>query len=88
MILSSIKKTIYVILTIPILITIFIIGLPFRLFNRIPPITRSAIHNPYSIFVGLLEFMESKIDFIFNVIAVLFVLMSVYVILISFFIAF
>ena len=88
MILSLIKKTIYVILTIPILIAIFIIGLPFRLFNRIPPITRSAIHNPYSIFVGLLEFMESKIDFIFNVIAVLFVLMFVYVMLISFFIAF
>ena len=88
MILSFIKKTIYFILTTPISISIFIIGLPFRLFNKIPPIARTAIHNPYSIFVDLLEFMESKIDFIFNVIAVFFVLISVYVMLISFFIAF
>tara|TARA_S200000501_G_scaffold355764_1_gene377833 strand:- start:536 stop:793 length:258 start_codon:yes stop_codon:yes gene_type:complete len=69
MLIELIKKTLYAIFATPILIIIFIIGLPFRLFNRIPPMTRSAIQSPYSFVVSLLELTESKIDFIFNIIA-------------------
>ena len=69
MLIELIKKTLYAIFTTPILIIIFIVGLPFRLFNRIPPMTRSAIQSPYSFVVSLLELTESKIDFIFNIIA-------------------
>jgi len=87
MIISFIKKTLYVIFTIPLLIVILIIGLPFRMFNRIPPITRSVIHNPYSIFVGLLEFMESKIDLIFNIMAAIFILISLFILITSLFIS-
>ena len=69
MLIELIKKTLYAIFTTPILIIIFIVGLPFRLFNRIPPMIRSAIQSPYSFVVSLLELTESKIDFIFNIIA-------------------
>ncbi len=42
------------------------IGAPFRIFSKLPPITRSVIHSPYSFCVETLSLIESKIDLILD----------------------
>ena len=74
----SIKKSLIFILSIPFLLLILVIGAPFRIFSKLPPITRSVIHSPYSFCVETLEAIQSKIDFIFNVMAGVFILLSVF----------
>ena len=74
----SLKKSLIFILSIPFLILILVIGTPFRIFSKLPPITRSIIHSPYSFCVETLSLIEAKIDLIFNVIAALFTIISVY----------
>jgi len=75
---SKIKKLIYLFLSVPFLIIILIIGAPFRIFSKLPPITQSIIHSPYSFCVETLSIIESKIDLIFNTMAALFILISVF----------
>ena len=74
----SLKKSLIFILSIPFLILILVIGAPFRIFSKLPPITRSIIHSPYSFCVETLSLIEAKIDLIFNVIAALFTIISIY----------
>jgi len=74
----SLKKSLIFILSIPFLILILVIGTPFRIFSKLPPITRSIIHSPYSFCVETLSLIESKIDLIFNAIAAIFILVSVF----------
>ena len=58
----SIKKSLIFILSIPFLLLILVIGAPFRIFSKLPPITQSVIHSPYSFCVETLSIIESKID--------------------------
>ncbi len=81
----SLKKSLVFILSIPFMILILIIGTPFRIFSKLPPITRSIIHSPYSFCVETLSLIENKIDLIFNVIAIIFVLISIFYIFHLFF---
>ena len=74
----SIKKSLIFILSIPFLLLILVIGVPFRIFSKLPPITQSVIHSPYSFCVETLSIIESKIDLIFNTMAALFILISVF----------
>ena len=75
---SKIKKLIYLFLSVPFLIIILIIGAPFRIFSKLPPVTRSIIHSPYSFCVETLSLIENKIDLIFNIIAIIFISVSVF----------
>ena len=75
---SKIKKLIYLFLSVPFLIIILIIGAPFRIFSKLPPVTRSIIHSPYSFCVETLSLIENKIDLIFNIIAIIFIFVSVF----------
>ena len=75
---SLIKQGISFIISSPFILLILIIGAPFRIFSKLPPITRSVIHSPYSFCVETLEAIQSKIDFIFNVMAGVFILLSVF----------
>ena len=59
----SIKKSLIFILSIPFLLLILVIGAPFRIFSKLPPITQSIIHSPYSFCVETLSLIEAKIDF-------------------------
>ncbi len=77
----SLKKSLIFILSIPFLLLILVVGAPFRIFSKLPPITRSIIYSPYSFCVETLSLIESKIDLIFNVIAALFTIISVYYII-------
>ncbi len=72
------KKSLIFILSIPLLLLILVIGAPFRIFSKLPPVTRSIIHSPYSFCVETLSLIESKIDLIFNVMAAIFILISVF----------
>ena len=74
----SLKKCLKFILSIPFLILVLVVGTPFRIFSKLPPVTKSIIHSPYSFCVETLSLIEAKIDLIFNVIAVLFTIISVY----------
>ena len=74
----SLKKYLKFILSIPFLILVLVVGTPFRIFSKLPPVTKSIIHSPYSFCVETLSLIEAKIDLIFNVIAVLFTIISVY----------
>ena len=74
----SLKKCLKFILSIPFLILVLVVGTPFRIFSKLPPITKSIIHSPYSFCVETLSLIESKIDLIFNVIAALFTIISIY----------
>ena len=74
----SIKKSLIFILSVPLLLLILVIGAPFRIFSKLPPITRSVIHSPYSFCVETLSLIESKIDLILNLVAALFILISVF----------
>ena len=75
---NFLKKTMGFIISSPFVISILIIGMPFRIFSKLPPITRSVIHSPYSFCVETLEAIQSKIDFIFNVMACVFILLSIF----------
>ncbi len=72
------KKSLIFILSIPLLLLILVIGAPFRIFSKLPPVSRSIIHSPYSFCVETLSLIESKIDLIFNVMAAIFILISVF----------
>ena len=74
----SIKKSLIFILSVPLLLLILVIGAPFRIFSKLPPITRSVIHSPYSFCVETLSLIESKIDLILNLVAALFILISAF----------
>ena len=74
----SLKKCLKFILSIPFLILVLVVGTPFRIFSKLPPVTKSITHSPYSFCVETLSLIEAKIDLIFNVIAVLFTIISVY----------
>ncbi len=74
----SIKKILIFILSVPFLLLILVIGFPFRVFSKLPPITQSVIHSPYSFCVETLSLIESKIDLIFNTMAALFFLISIF----------
>jgi hypothetical protein len=74
----SIKKILIFILSVPFLLLILVIGFPFRVFSKLPPITQSVIHSPYSFCVETLSLIESKIDLIFNAMAALFTLISIF----------
>ena len=74
----SLKKCLKFILSIPFLILVLVVGTPFRIFSKLPPVTKSIIHSPYSFCVETLSLIESKIDLIFNVIAALFTIISIY----------
>jgi hypothetical protein len=73
-----IKKILIFILSVPFLLLILVIGFPFRVFSKLPPITQSVIHSPYSFCVETLSLIESKIDLIFNTMAALFFLISIF----------
>ena len=77
----SLKKCLKFILSIPFLILVLVVGTPFRIFSKLPPVTKSIIHSPYSFCVETLSLIEAKIDSIFNLIAALFTIISVYYIL-------
>ena len=74
----SLKKCLKFILSNPFMILVLVVGTPFRIFSKLPPITKSIIHSPYSFCVETLSLIESKIDLIFNVIAALFTIISIY----------
>ena len=74
----SIKKILIFILSVPFLLLVLVIGFPFRVFSKLPPITQSVIHSPYSFCVETLSLIESKIDLIFNAMAALFILISIF----------
>ena len=74
----SIKKILIFILSVPFLLLILVIGFPFRVFSKLPPITQSVIHSPYSFCVETLSLIESKIDLIFNTMEALFILISIF----------
>ena len=59
-------------------VLILVIGFPFRIFSKLPAITQSVIHSPYSFCVETLSLIESKIDLIFNTMAALFFLISIF----------
>lgn len=75
---NILKKTVGFIISFPFVILILIIGMPFRIFSKLPPITRSVIHSPYSFCVETLEAIQSNIDFIFKVMAYIFILLSLF----------
>ncbi len=74
----SIKKILIFILSFPFLLLVLIIGAPFRIFSKLPPVTRSIIHSPYSFCVETLSLIENKIDLIFNIIAIIFISVSIF----------
>ena len=75
---NFLKKGISFILSSPFILLILIIGAPFRIFSKLPPVTRAVIHSPYSFCVETLEAIQSKIDLIFNIIAIIFIVVSVF----------
>ena len=75
---NILKKTVGFIISFPFVILILIIGMPFRIFSKLPPITRSVIHSPYSFCVETVEAIQSNIDFIFKVMAYIFILLSLF----------
>ena len=74
----SFKKILIFILSLPFLLLVLIIGAPFRIFGKLPPVTRSIIHSPYSFCVETLSLIENKIDLIFNIIAIIFISVSIF----------
>ena len=75
---NILKKTVGFIISFPFVILILIIGMPFRIFSKLPPITRSVLHSPYSFCVETLEAIQLNIDFIFKVMAYIFILLSLF----------